>query len=87
MFSTSLIIGPPTLIVDLIKTEKRIYNGMSEFQHIKELVKTSPEKPEELRKYGRTWGLSTLIKRWLMTLCNCLKIKGKINLHVLGRRI
>lgn len=27
MFAISLVIGPPTLIVELIKTGKRIYNG------------------------------------------------------------
>lgn len=29
---------------------------MSEFQNIKELVKTFPEQPEELRRCGSTWG-------------------------------
>ena len=29
---------------------------MSEFQNIKELVKTLPEQPEELRRHGSTWG-------------------------------
>lgn len=29
---------------------------MSEFQNIKELAKTFPEQPEELRRCGSTWG-------------------------------
>lgn len=54
----------------------------SECQNVKGLVKMFTAKLG-LRKYGSTWGVCTLTKRWQVTLCNHLKIKGKSNMEVL----